>query len=285
MRLTKRNELTEKGKTLKGNWGINKNHEITYRQKDQKENLRLKTQILEIQSNALVLTTTLKKDNGNIVTSIFKLTGKWQLDPKNRITFEVKKQSGKKDILTFKGTWKLGKNNQITYTYRKENLITKTKETSTLTFKGYWDISEKHRLTYTLQGNTDSVFRIRGTFQTKSILAKKGEIRYQLGIELKGKRKLKTITIFGKWKVSQDWGLYFEIKYEKRERKAILFGGHYNIDKYHRIQVELESKTGKPLGITLILTKDLLNKNGQAFLRLQRSQEEKRIEAGMSMKW
>ncbi|MGH7890519.1 MAG: hypothetical protein ACRENF_08220, partial [Thermodesulfobacteriota bacterium] len=134
-------------------------------------------------------------------------------------------------------------------------------------------------------GDSNSAFRFRGAFQTKSIIAKKGEIRYQAGVEIGGKQKIQTIALFGKWKLSRSLELAFEIEYEDGQRKAITFGGEYHLDGGRQIIVNLKSKEGDPLGIEVILTKDIFGKDGQAFLRLAKSLEESRVEAGVNFRW
>ena len=69
------------------------------------------------------------------------------------------------------------------------------------------------------------------------------------------------------------------------DRRPITFGGEYNLDENRQIAVNLTSKEGTPLGIELILTKSIFGKDGQAFIRLQRSLEEFSIEAGMKFQW
>jgi len=168
---------------------------------------------------------------------------------------------------------------------KKTRLTTKTKTTQSLVFKGHWDISERHRLTFYVGGKTDSALRFRGTFQTKSIRAKKGEIRYQIGIELRGKKTLKTIILFGKWKLSRDFSLSFEIEYENQKRKAIVFGSTYRLGRGMAIEVKLKARTGKPLGTELLLTKDIFKGDGQLFGRLHHSLEETGAEAGVRIKF
>ena len=186
--------------------------------------------------------------------------------------------------MTFKAGWEINSNHEIIYTYRQTTLKKKTKVTRELAFQGYWGITEKNRLTYFIGGDTDSSLRFRGAFQSNSILAKESEIRYQIGTEVSGKRRIQTLMLFGKWKVSHDLSLDFEIQYAAGA-KTITFGGEYRLDPSGRIAVNLKSKAGKPLGVEVILTRDIFGKNGQFFIRLQDSLEEKRLESGVEFKW
>jgi hypothetical protein len=136
-----------------------------------------------------------------------------------------------------------------------------------------------------LSGSSDSAFRFRGSFQTQSIYAKDGEIRYQAGFEARSKRKDKAIVLFGKWKVSHDLKLSFEITYGNGRKKSINFGGEYAIDDRLQVLVELTTYGGKKVGLEVVFTKDLLLEEGQAFLRLRKTFEESRIEAGLRFKF
>jgi hypothetical protein len=49
--------------------------------------------------------------------------------------------------------------------------------------------------------------------------------------------------------------------------------------------VSLKSQDGKPLGVEVLFTKDFFGKDGQAFIRFQKSIEESRIEVGGRIKW
>ncbi len=285
MKLTRLNALLEDSSTVKGKWELTPNHDLQYKSKDLDEEIKLTGSLIAAEANALVFAVTERQKDQKTVTSIHKLTGTWKANPKNQLVFEVDKESGKKDALTFKAAWKINNRHEIVYTYDRVNLKTKRKEAQELVFKGYWDISEKNRLTYYLGGDASSVFRFRGAFQTKSILAKKGEIRYQLGVEVQGRSRIQTVALFGKWIVSRNFRLSFEMEYNDKKRKTINFGGTYSLSESADVTVNLKSQEGKPLGVELILTKDIFNGDGQTFIRLQKSINESRVEAGMNFKW
>ena len=284
MKPTRLDDLIEDSKTAKGRWSLTSNHELQYKAKDLKEEIKFQGSLIAVEPDALVIAVTQRQEDQKTVTRIVKLEGAWRANAKNQLVFEVEKESGAKDILTFKGTWQIGKANEIIYTYEQTNLKSKRKETQELSFAGYWDIADKNRLTYWLSADSNSVFRFRTAFQTQSILAKKGEIRYQIGIEAKGKREIKTISLFGKWKLSRTLELTFEIETSGR-KNVLTFGGEYHLDEDKQIAVNLKSQEGKPLGLELIFTKDFFGKDGQAFVRLAKSIEETRVEAGVNFRW
>lgn len=285
MRLTRFNELNIATHTHNGVWELTPNHQIRYKSENTHEELQFKGSLVAAEPEALVFSVRRKQSDHKSSLNLFKLTGKWKLNLRNQIVFDVTRRNGETDSLTFKGGWQVGPNHEIVYSYNEESLKRKTKVARELVFSGFWDISEKHRLTYFVGGSTESVFRIRGAFQTHSILAKKGEIRYQAGLEVNGRRQSREIILFGKWLVSRNLALSFEIEYPRHEKRTITFGGQYALTEKSEISVELKSRDGKPLALELILTKDIFGKDGQAFARLISSLEETRLEAGMRVAW
>jgi len=285
LKLTNLNKLIEENQRLKGRWELSPNHEIRYKSRDLDEEIVFRGSLVSAEPDALVISFSQSQTNQKVVRRTAELTGAWRLDSQNRIVFEAQKEGGKNDVLTFKGTWEIGKNHEVVYTYGELDTRSGIKERHKLVFRGYWDIGEDHRLTYFIGGSSYSFFRFRGTFQTRSIYAKDGAIRYQVGIELQGRKHLQTIVLFGKWKLSHKLDLSFEIEYEDGKKKAIVFGGEYALTKDTQIAVNLKNQEGDPLGIEVILTKNIFGKDGQAFIRLQKSLEEKKAEAGVSFKW
>lgn len=284
MKLSKFNQLIEDGEEAQGKWEITPNHEVQYKKNGKDEEIKVRGSLIAAEPDALVIGVTERQSDQTVTTSIYKLTGTWHANPKNQLVFEVEKEEGKNDVLTFRAGWKINDQRKIVYTYNQTNLKTKKKESEELSFEGYWDISDKNRLTYFLSENSESAFRFRGGFQTQSILAKKGEIRYQVGVEVSGQHKVQTIGLFGKWKVSHDLALDFEIDYEDGKR-SITFGGEYALGDDSTVEVNLKSQEGNPLGVDLVLTKDIFGKDGQVFVRLQKLIEESKVEAGMSFRW
>ena len=285
MKITSLNELIEEGKKLKGRWRLGRDGELQYKSAGKDEEIRLKVPLVAAEPEALVASLTERQSDQSSTTRLVKLTGAWKADARNRLVFEVERESGKNDVLTFEGLWQTNKNQQIVYRVRRTALNRRTQQTDELLFRGFWDLSERNRLTYVLSGDSDSAFRFRGAFQTKSILAKAGEIRYQLGVEASGRRTLRTITLFGRWLVSKDLGLSFETESADGIRRSMLFGGDFRLNNRNQISVSLKHRDGTRLGVELVLTRDTLDGDGNVFLRLRKSLEESRIEAGAGFVW
>lgn len=284
MRITTLNELINNQEFIPGQWKIGPD-EIYYETKALKEDIRFKGKLLAIEPGALLFAITEKRNNQRTVTNILKLTGVWSANSKNQFVFKVQKESGSSDILTLAGNWKLNDSCEIVYTYKETQLKTKKKILNEIVIKGYWNISEKNRLTYWIGGDSQSALHFRAAFQTKSILAKKGEIRYQIGFEVNGKRVFKELILFGKWIVSRDLSLFFEVTHSKNKSQIIRFGGDFSAGKNQTIRVDLQSEEGKPLGLELIFTKDFFEKDTEFFLRLLHNAEESKFESGVRLAW
>lgn len=284
-KLTSLNQIEKDGKTFEGQWQLDPNHELLYRERRRRKEARLKGTLVAAEAEALVFSATVQESEAKTTTRLFKLTGDWRVDAKNRIVFEVEREAGKKDTLTFQGSWELGPYGEIVYSYETVRLRTKTKRVQRLVFKGQWDLSERRRLAFLIEGDTDSALRFRGAFQTQSILAKDGEIRYQIGVEASGRRRIQTLVFFGKWKISRQLELSFEIEYAGGRKHALVFGGTYFFRPDMTIEVKLRAREGMPLGVEVIFTRDFFAKEGQLFLRLRKTAEETAGEVGVRVRF
>jgi hypothetical protein len=284
------NDLENEGKKIKGKWALGKNHALSYSLEDETATMTLDSSLVAAEAGALVVSVTESFDDGRRVTGLARLTGNWRVNDRNEIEFEVSRRAAKSDVLTFKGNWALDKKHQILYTYKTtaRKLKRGKRETTvqTLVFKGWWDLSEKTRLTYLIEGSSDSAFRLQGTFQSPSIRAKRGELRYQLGVEGKGKRgKLKTITLFGKWQLSDKLGLSFEMEYAGGVKHEMRFGAVFALTEDLEVAVNLTGKQREPLGVEVILTKSFLDHHASAFVKLRKTLRASAVEAGVSIPW
>ena len=109
--------------------------------------------------------------------------------------------------------------------------------------------------------------------------------RVQLGAEAQGKRgKFRTVTLFGKWKLSDELELVFEMECAG-EKREIRFRAEYALTEDLTITANLTSKEGDPLGIEVILSKDFLKSHAQAFVRLKKTLAESAVETGVTIPW
>jgi len=286
VRISRLNQLIENGMAVKGRWEFGPRNEIVYRSSEKDgEEIRLKAALVAAEPGLLVLGVTQKKTRSLATTTLLKLSGVWRADLKNQLAFEIERAAGRRDTLTFKGMWKINETHDIIYSWEKVSLKTKTKTVNELVIRGTWDITEKNRLTYYVGGDTAQAMRFRGTFQSPSLLAKAGEIRYQVGMEVRGRVRPQNPSLFGVWKFSRRLELSFEMEYALGVRRKIIFGGAVLPRPDSKLEILLTAQNGEPLGAELIISKEFFSGNAQLFLRLEKKAEESAAEAGISLKW
>jgi len=276
--------------TLKGEWGIDLNHnlKLTLRKTPTQaggERLLLKSKIIQAKANYLVFSLGTQGKAKTHSLRLLQLKGKWQADKYNRLRFLVKKIRTS-DTLTFQGSWQVKKNILI-YTYRKASLITRTKRTHFLRFQGYWQINKPNRLTYILDTKGDSSFVFKAYLETPNLIGKKGVIKYRVGIGFKGSRLFKSeiITLYGVWKLHRKTGLSFNIDYGEERVKAINFGAFVRIKKKNKITFKLRNKEGQNLGIGVEFRKSFLKNSAEWFLKVLSEGKHPRFEWGITVPW
>lgn len=264
---------------LKGNWSLTKEHKLRltldkWQRRTFGDELTLQGQILDAEKNSLLFAVTSRTKDNRTSRYILELSGSWQADERNRLTFRVNKGKDSPDSLTFDGIWQIDKNYQITYRYQKAHC---------LIFKGHWDIRDKVRLAYVLEGSSDSEF----DFKASAGIFRNNYIKYELGIGVEGRREptRRIITFFGKWRIKKGIGLVFEVEREKGKVQAIVFGAEAKISGKDTVSLSLRNSLDKGMGVKLELSRDIFKGDGQAFLRLLGSKKESTIQAGVGWRW
>lgn len=286
MRVDHLNRLIRDGQTLEGEWEITPRHKIRYRRKGNREELNIVGDLAGAGPNSLAFRLNQESQDGDTRKRQLELKGRWQADAQNRLTFRAEQERGPEEVLTLEGAWELGAQNEILYRFKRTDLKTRSRSLHLIRFDGFWELGEDRRLAYVLDTDSGSAFRFRGAFQTASVLQKRGSLRYQLGVEAAGRGEgLKSVTLFGKWKLSRDLALEFEVPYAGGFHRAITFGAAYAWDPKTSVTARLTTLQGSPLGLELSLHREFLNGNGQAFVRLRRSLEETAAETGVRVRW
>ncbi len=273
---------------LKGIWSLTKDHQLrlTLDQLSRQtfgDQLTLQGDILDARKNSLLfaVTTRTRADMPSIY--ILELSGSWQADKHNRLTFRLNKENGRFDTLVFDGTWQIDENYQITYQCQKQRLKRKSKEAKALIFKGHWDIKDKALLSYVLSNNPASGFE----FNTGYGIFKDDYIKYELGIGLSRKKQpvKRIIVFFGKWKLKKNSGLVFEIDTAGRKIQEIVFGAEVKLSDKDTASFNLRNSKNREIAVKLELSREIFSGNGQAFLRLLKSRQESAILAGAGWRW
>jgi hypothetical protein len=274
---------------LKGSWSLTKDHQLSFtldkwRRETFGDQLTIQGEIIDVQKNLFMFATTTRTKQGLLSTYILELTGSWQADALNRLTFKVEKEGGSFDSLTFNGAWQINKKYQIIYSYQKQALTQKDKEIHTLIFKGYWDIKDKARLSYVLDCDSSSGF----DFRTSAGLFKDNYIKYELGIGLSGKKEAlkRIVTLFGNWKIKKSLGLVFEVEQGGRRIQSIVFGAEAKLTDRDSVSFNIRnSLNNKNIGAELELSRDIFKQDGQAFLRLLQLKRESTVMIGIGFRW
>lgn len=286
MRLDRLNQLLPAGrKPVEGVWRLTGDHELQYRRRGGREEVVLSGPLAGAEARGLSFRVEADSADGDLVGKTLQLRGRWQADSENRLTFLAERREGKPDALRLEGGWQVGPSQEILYRFEREDLNGKRKEARLLRFSGWWDIGEDRRLAYVLDRSSDSGFRFRGAFQTPSLLAKEGAIRYQLGAEAEGRGRLRTLTLFGKWKLSRRLGLSFEVPYAGGRVRGIDFGAELGLDAAGNVACRLTTREGQPLGVEVVFTRQFFKGDGELFARLRRAGGETAVEGGVRVRW
>jgi len=232
--------------------------------------LKLKSRIISVDNDTLTFEVHSRDRQGNSHIRLIKLSGAWQADELNRLTFTVQKKSP--DVLVLEGAWQVNKNQQITYKYETTGLKSGVKAMQTLVFTGFWDIDEKNRLTYILSGSSRSRFDFRVQAGSPSMYPQQGKIKYFLGAGVRQeiRPRAKIVYLYGAWKFSRSGGLSFEIDYGQGQIRAIQFGAKVCLNEQDEIVFALANRREEPLGISVTFSHQFLKSSGaEAFLRLK----------------
>ena len=279
------NRLIHDGKVAEGVWEMGADGEIRYRRRGPQEEVLLTGDLLSADPNSLTFHLREVQQEEDVRLRQMSLRGRWQADPSNRLTFLVEREQGTVDTLTLEGGWEVGPGNEIQYRFERTELKKGARSLHRIRFEGYWEVGEDRRSAYVLEAGSNSAFRFRGAFQTDSIRQKQGSLRYQIGLEVEGRRRLQTVTLFGKWKLSRDLSLEFEVPYSGGFRRTLSFGATYVWNRRTSVSARLTTPGGGPLGVELSLYREFLQGRGEAFVRLRRSLEETAAEAGARVRW
>lgn len=273
---------------LRGSWSLTEEHQLRltldkWKRQTFGDQLTIQGEIIDVQKNSLLYAVTTRTKQGSPSVYILELSGSWQADEQNRLTFRVDKERGCTDPLTFEGIWQINENYQIIYRYQREGLVRKSKKIYTLIFKGFWDIQDKARLSYIIDKNTDSRF----DFKTSLGIFKDDYIKYELGIGLRRKKLpvKRTIAFFGSWKLKKNTGLVFEVEQGKRKIQAIVFGAQVKLTDKGAVLFTLRNSLNNGIGRELELSQDIFKGEGSRFLRLLQSKQESAILAGAGWRW
>jgi len=270
--------------TLSGRWSLDKKHNLVIildKKHNQivKDRLTLKAQIINAKADKLEFLIASKDQKGKPHLYTLALSGCWQADKYNRLTFSVKRTKDLHEQLTLRGAWEVNRRNQIIYTYTNTSLKKSKKNTHTITFKGYWQICKLNRLIYVLNKQTGSGF----DFKISLGKSAKYGLEYEIGIGARPKRK--KISLFGRWKVNRRLGLTFEMPAENGKITRLIFGAKLKLQNNTYLEARLKNSFGKDLGIKVRLSKTILKGIGETYLEALKDGQVISLVAGVGLRW
>ncbi len=274
---------------FEGNWRLNDEcdleFEIVKAGKPTGERLLLKGKVCSTGGDSFIFEINSLDKQGRLQVYTLKLSGIWQADESNRLNFLVKKEDSP-DILTLNAAWSVNKNQQITYIYSKQELKKQIKVSNVVTFDGFWQIDTSRRLRYVFSRSANSYFEFKVELMTPNLYPAKNIIKYRLGIGLRDSLQYKEriLMFYGAWRFGRDFGLGFDMEYNKGRVRTISFNAQANITDKDKMIFILTDKEGRLAGISITLEHKFLKKNdADFFLKVKKALNDSRIEAGVKI--
>lgn len=274
---------------LRGDWALTKDHDLKLTVERSEDTARrgelvISGSIIDANKGSLLFAITTKSFDGTKTSYGLEFAGLWRADSRNRLTFRMKRESGKSNILTFDGTWETDKNNSILYRYIKRVGVRRSSKVHEIVFKGRWDIAGRTAITYTLDASTNSAFN----FRTGVGLFKSDRVAYEIGIGYTNKLRprLRTIVLYGSWKISNGSGLSFQLETSGGRVYAVNFTADARLTDHDTVIFKLRTgRNANDLGASIELSHQLLSGDGEGFARFLRSRDETAVLLGATTRW
>ena len=282
---------------LDGAWALTPNHELALTLHESavqdRQTVYLKGALTGTEAHALVFALRRREDDDVETAQRLSLSGRWQADAQNRLTFLIEHADGVENRLTLEGGWETDEHHALRYRYRQRSPAFRDRDQHTLVFEGAWDVTGSDRLVYRLTGSDDSAFEFTASLRSPSLLAKDGRIEYEVGVGLSRMRtERQRVALFGAWKLNRDLSVSFEMPYAGGRVQAIRFEGAARLGPRDQVAVALThargsppaGARGKPLGLTVTFTRELVP-DASLFLRLRADAEERSALAGVHVRF
>ena len=272
-----------------GAWRLTKDHQLGLalhrREQGGRQELFLKGALIEADESALTVSLTQHERDGTLTAQRASLSGRWEADERNRLTFLVEKADGEADELVLDGAWSVDERHELRYEYQQRASRRREVTTHALRFSGTWDLPQASRLVYRLDARGRSAFAFQASLQSRSLNAREGKLAYQVGIRLlDGREVIRRVVLFGTWKLNRDLSVAFEVPYASGRRQAITFKGACTFRNRNTIAVALSDQRGRPLELFVTFSRKFLD-DAELFLRLERSADDARVLGGVRLRF
>lgn len=285
---------TEELKSIKltGRWELTEEHDLILHVSGMDsrffgKSIILRGRIVKLGTNNISFRVRQSDTLSGLRTGNIELSGNWQADPQNRLSFRVSKASGREEVLTFNGKWDIGTNNYIEYRFRETHQKTQTKQVHRLVLRGWWQIGSD-RLVYRLHKEKPGSLVFRASLQSTSLRAQEGRIKYQLGVEIERDDRFKKeqldLSIFGQWKVNRDLSLSFWVKFGNKNIESARLNVKTVISEGAFVEFETVFASGRSPKLDITFTRKLVP-DTMLFLRLSRMAGDNRISGGVTVRF
>lgn len=287
-----RNRLrVRRSRSVEGTWQLRGDHELAYTARETDDGASRRTtsfrgSLLQAKAHALIFAVQQIDDQDAPRAQRLSLSGRWQADAANRLTFLVERGAGVEDRLTLGGGWEVGPRHELRYRYhRSAPTRDRDGKVHKLQFDGAWDVAGANRLVYRIAGTTRSAFEFRAALQSPSVTARQGRLVYQVGVQVeRGILRRKRVTLFGAWKLHRDRSVSFEIPYADGRVRAIRFEGSFSQAPGLRLAMALSTRRGEPLGLSVTWTRELARDAG-LFVRARREEGDASVVGGVEVRF
>jgi hypothetical protein len=196
----------------------------------------------------------------------------------------VRRERGRHDVLTFEGAWDLSRGNEIAYRYEKSAMIRRKKTVHTLILRGRWAIRRRGFVSYEMAAGSAHTI----DFRASAGVCSEAYIKFEIGIRAALRRLpvVRSLALYGRWNIRKGSGLYFEVRRPYGGTYAIELGAQARLTDRDTVLLSLTgSESGRDLGLSLELSRLLLQGSGASFVKLISSNREKAVLAGAGMRW
>lgn len=272
---------------LDGVWRLSPRHELGMMlhptQTHDRQELFVRGSIVEATANALVVSLAQRQGDGRLGSQRVALSGRWQADERNRLTFLVAKSDGTEDRLVFDGAWEVNQRRQLVYRYEQPS-SGRRRAVRTLTLSGAWGVSTPARLAYRLSASDRSALLFEAAVQRADASA--GRLDYTVGVRLSTGRTIRrTVTLFGQWTLRRNLSVSFELASPDGRRRRLAFQGALGSSDRRQLTVRLSQPDGGPLGASVTFSRAFLKNDARWFARLQRDDGDTQLLGGLQVRF
>ncbi|MFC1624703.1 hypothetical protein ACFL28_05300 [Candidatus Omnitrophota bacterium] len=209
--------------------------------------IRLRTKFIHASAGEIAFLLSSRESRKKRSVYLMRLHGSWKVDKNNRLTFGVKKEMDKRDVLTLFNAWRINKDNEISYNcnHNSQNIV----------LKGAWQVKDRYRLSYILDKRIHSGFNFRASLGQVVPRGRKIYIKFDVVIDISKRKRVKR-------------NVMLRCKFKRGKGRSILLEISPNKEK-----------------ISLKLTRKILGRKGLAYIESFLKRQESYFGGGLALRW